>query len=260
MSSAMVMAGPGQHPEIETRPVPSPGPGEAVVRVRGSSLNYHDTVNLMGLISGPWPRVPMTDGCGEVVAVADDVRTVTVGDRVMGAFNPFWLDGTMTRANRRWIPGDHGDGWLTQHRAYPATALVRAPSHLSDVEAATLVCAGHTAWSSLQTASITAGDVVVTLGTGGVSLYTLQLAKAMGAAVVVTSSSDAKLDVARSLGADHVVNDDSTPDWESLVLEITEGRGADLVVDLGGPDTLRRSVAATRMDGTVAVVGVLSGF
>ncbi|MGI9603201.1 MAG: zinc-dependent alcohol dehydrogenase family protein, partial [Acidimicrobiales bacterium] len=133
-------------------------------------------------------------------------------------------------------------------------------SHLSDVEAATLVCAGHTAWSSLQTASITAGDVVVTLGTGGVSLYTLQLGKAMGAAVVVTSSSNAKLEVARSLGADHVVNYDSTPDWESQVLEITEGRGADLVVDLGGADTLRRSVAATRMDGTVAVVGVLSGF
>ncbi len=256
----MVMAGPGEAPVPELRPVPDPVPGEAVVRVRASSLNYHDMVNLMGMIRGPWPRVPMTDGCGEVVAVGDDVRGIAVGDRVVGAFNPGWLDGTLTGQNRPVLPGDTGDGWLQQHMVFPANALVVVPPHLSDVEAATLVCAGTTAWSSLRTGDVKAGDVVVTLGTGGVSIYVLQLAKACGAIVVVTSSSDEKLEVARSLGADHVVNYRSTPDWEKSVVEITDGRGADLVVDLGGPDTLPRAIAATRMDGTVAVVGGLSGF
>jgi NADPH:quinone reductase-like Zn-dependent oxidoreductase len=260
MSIAMVMAGPGEAPAPEERPIPEPGPGEAVVAVRASSMNFHDMVNLMGMINGPWPRVPMTDGCGEVVAVADGVRGVAVGDRVVGAFNPRWHDGTLTKANRRGIPGDAGDGWLQQHMVFPADALVLAPQHLSDVEAATMVCAGTTAWSALRTADVKPGDVVVTLGTGGVSMYALRLAKACGATVIVTSSSDEKLEVARSAGADHGVNYRTTEEWDRSVLEITGGRGADLVVDLGGPDTLGRAITATRLDGTVAVVGVLSGF
>ena len=256
----MVMDSPGEAPRPVSRPVPEPGPGQAVVAVRASSMNYHDLVNLTGLIRGPWPRVPMTDGCGEVVAVAPDVEEVAVGDRVVGAFHPLWLDGALTRQKHRVTPGDTGDGWLQQHMVYPANALVAAPAHLSHGEAATLVCAGVTAWSALRAGSVEAGDVVVTQGTGGVSMYAVQLAAARGATVVVTSSSDEKLQTARSLGARHLINYRSTPEWHKAVIDITDGRGADLVIDLGGEHTLARSIKAARMDGTVAVIGVLSGF
>jgi NADPH:quinone reductase-like Zn-dependent oxidoreductase len=260
MYTAMVMTEPGKPVEPVQRAIPEPGPGEAVVRVRGSSLNYHDVVNLMGLIKGPWPRVPMSDGAGEVVAVAEDVRSVSVGDRVMSTFHPRWLDGRLTRAVRAVVPGDTHDGWLQQYVAFPAVALAPAPSHLTDVEAASLVCAGTTAWSALRGAGVQPGDVVVTQGTGGVSLFAVQLAKAHGATVILTSSSDDKLAIGQSLGADHVVNYRETPDWERAVREITGGEGADLVLDLGGPESLGRSIRATRMDGHVAIIGVLSGF
>ena len=257
---AMVMSGPGAALEATERPVPEPRPGEALVRVRGSNLNYHDLVNLMGLIDGPWPRVPLTDGAGEVVAVGDGVRELAVGDRVVGAFHPDWLAGRLTRANGRATPGDTQDGWLQQHLAFPAAALVVAPPHLDDAEASTLVCAGTTAWNAVDTAGVRPGDVVVTQGTGGVSCFVVQLAKARGATVVLTSSSDDKLEIGRALGADHLVNYATTPEWERVVREFTGGDGADLVVDLGGTETLARSVKATRSDGHVAIVGVLSGF
>ena len=256
----MVMDGPGEAPRPVSRPVPEPGAGEAVVAVRASSMNYHDLVNLMGLIRGPWPRVPMTDGCGEVVAVAPDVQDVAVGDRVIGAFHPLWLDGSLTKAKHRITPGDTGDGWLQQHVAYPANALVAPPAHLSHGEAATLVCAGVTAWSALRAGGVKAGDVVVTQGTGGVSMYAVQLAAARGATVVVTSSSDEKLQTARDLGAHHLINYRSTPEWHTAVIDMTDGLGADLVIDLGGEHTLAQSVKAARIEGTVAVIGVLSGF
>lgn len=257
---AMVLAEAGAPLQTVQRPVPEPGPDEALVRVGGSSMNYHDLVNLLGLIPGPFPRVPMSDGAGEVVAVGDDVSGCRPGDRVFGAFHPRWHEGRLTRQRRAEVPGDTGDGWLQQYVCFPADALIPAPAHLDDVESATLGCAGTTAWSALEGANIGSGDVVVTLGTGGVSLFALQLAKLRGATVVVTSSSDAKLDTARSLGADHTVNYRTTPEWERAVREITDGDGADLVVDLGGQQTLPRSVRAARMDGHVAVIGVLSGF
>jgi NADPH:quinone reductase-like Zn-dependent oxidoreductase len=260
MYTAMVMPEAGKPVEPVERPIPRPGPGEVVVRVRASSLNYHDVVNLMGLIKGPWPRVPMSDGAGAVVAIGDDVRTFSVGDRVIGTFHPRWLDGRLTRAVRAAVPGDTEDGWLQQYILFPVDALVPAPSHLTDVEAATLVCAGTTAWSALRGARVQPGDVVVTQGTGGVSLFAVQLAKAHGATVILTSSSDDKLAIGRSLGADHLVNYRDTPDWERAVREITSGEGADLVLDLGGPESLGRSIRATRMDGHVAIIGVLSGF
>src|SRR5215207_8342863 len=248
----MVMPGPGAALERTERPVPEPGPGEAIVRVRGSNLNYHDLVNLMGLIDGPWPRVPLTDG--------DGVSGLAVGDRVVGAFHPEWLAGRLTRANGRATPGDTCDGWLQQHMAFPAAALVGVPSHLDDAAASTLVCAGTTAWNAVETAGVRPGDVVVTQGTGGVSCFVVQLAKARGATVILTSSSDEKLEIGRALGADHLVNYTTQPEWERVVRELTDGDGADLVVDLGGTETLARSVKATRSDGHIAIVGVLSGF
>jgi NADPH:quinone reductase-like Zn-dependent oxidoreductase len=256
----MVMAGPGAALELTERALPEPRPGEAVVRVGGSNLNYHDLVNLMGLIDGPWPRVPLSDGAGEVMAVGDGVTGLAVGDRVVGAFHPEWFTGRLTRANGRATPGDTMDGWLQQHMTFPAAALVPAPPHLDHAEASTLVCAGTTAWNAVDTAGVRSGDVVVTQGTGGVSCYVVQLAKARGATVILTSSSDEKLDVGRALGADHLVNYRTQPEWERVVRELTGGDGADLVVDLGGTETLARSVKATRSDGHVAIVGVLSGF
>jgi NADPH:quinone reductase-like Zn-dependent oxidoreductase len=257
---AMEMAGPGLPPAPVERIMPHPAPREAVVRVHASSMNFHDAVNLMGLLDGPWPRVPMSDGAGDVVSIGSQVTNVGVGDRVIGAFHPGWVDGRPTRENKREMPGDSRDGWLQQYQLFPAEALIHVPGYLTDSEAATLPCAGTTAWSALEIGHVGAGDIVVTQGTGGVSLYALQLAKARGATVILTSSSDEKLEVGHTLGADLLINYRTTPDWEIEVRRLTDGRGADLVVDLGGQDTLGRSVKATRVDGAVAIVGVLSGF
>jgi NADPH:quinone reductase-like Zn-dependent oxidoreductase len=257
---AMEMAGPGLPPAPVERIVPNPAPNEALVRVHASSMNFHDVVNLMGFLNGPWPRVPMSDGVGEVVSIGDQVTNVGVGDRVIGAFHPDWIDGRPTPENKREMPGDSRDGWLQQYQLFPAVGLIHVPDYLTNHEAATLPCAGTTAWSALEIGHVGAGDVVVTQGTGGVSLYALQLAKARGATVILTSSSDEKLEVGRTLGADLLINYCATPDWEVEVRKLTNGRGADLVVDLGGQDTLGRSVTATRVDGAVAIIGVLSGF
>ncbi len=256
--TARVMPGAGLPLEIDKRPVPRPRSGEAVVRLRATSMNFHDYVNLVGLIPGPWPRVPMTDGCGEVVSVGEGVSKIAVGDRVTIAFYPRWPSGPPTAAVKRECPGDTGDGCLQQYFCVPASALVQVPAYLSDLEAATLPCAAVTAWMALRGGGIKAGDVVVVEGTGGVSLFVLQLAKASGATVVLTSSSDEKLAVGRSLGADHLVNYCEKADWHREVLQVTDG-GADIVVDVGGPDTLGKAVQAVRVAGYVAMVGVLTG-
>lgn len=258
-NAAMVMPGAGEPVVIEEREVPRPGPSDVIVRVHACSLNFHDLVNLMGLIKGPWPRVPCTDGAGEVVAVGSDVTTWAVGDRVFGAFYPLWLAGEPNRQNKREVAGDTSDGWLQQFVRFPANALIRVPSGLTYEDAATLPCAATTAWSALRVGNLKPGDHVVVQGSGGVSVFALQLAKAHGATVTATSSSDDKLAVLRTLGADHLVNYRENPDWERCVREIAPD-GVDLVVDVGGPDTLGKSIAATRIGGTIVVVGGLSGF
>ena len=256
----MVMNGPGAPLEKVERPVDEPGPGQVLVKVNASSLNFHDNINLMGLLPGPWPRVPMSDGAGEVVAAGPGVDGLQVGDRVMGAFHPGWLDGPPTPEAKRELPGDTGDGWLQQYRVADVNGLVRTPDHLSDVESATIPCAGVTAWSALAEANIGEGDVVVTQGTGGVSLFAAQLARALDATVILTSSSDDKLKIGSDLGATHLVNYRTTPQWDTEVKRLTAGRGADLVVDLGGPATVAQSVHSARVGGTIAVIGVLGGF
>jgi NADPH:quinone reductase-like Zn-dependent oxidoreductase len=257
---AIVMTGPGEPVRTVERPVDEPGPGQVLVKVNASSLNFHDNVNLIGLLPGPWPRVPMTDGAGEVVAIGPGVDELRSGDRVMGAFHPGWHDGLPTPEAKHEVPGDNCDGWLQQYRVADVTGLVRTPEHLSDVEAATIPCAGVTAWSALVEANVGEGDVVVTQGTGGVSLFALQLARTRGATVILTSSSDDKLQVGSDLGATHLVNYRTSPDWETEVKRLTDGRGAKLVVDLGGPATLAHSLHSAAMGGTIAVIGVLSGF
>jgi NADPH:quinone reductase-like Zn-dependent oxidoreductase len=254
------MPGAGEPLQEIERELPTPDPGEALVRVGGSSLNYHDQVNLLGLISGPWPRSPMSDGAGEVVAVGAGVRTLGTGHRVLSTFHPEWREGPATPASKRMLPGDTTDGWLKQYVCAAAEALVPAPEHLSDPEASTLVCAGTTAWTALQAGGVGAGSTVVAQGTGGVSIFVLQLAKALGAHVILTSSSDAKLEVGRTLGADEVINYRTTPDWGKEVRRLTGGRGADVIVDIGGGSTLEQSCRAAAMNGTVSVVGGLGGF
>lgn len=178
----------------------------------------------------------------------------------MGAFYPRWLDGPPTPEGRAELPGDSGDGWLQQYRIARVSELVTAPAHLTDVEAATLPCAGVTAWNALAAAGVGPGDIVVTQGTGGVSLFATQFAHALGATVILTSSSDDKLQIGSRLGATYLINYSTTPDWEHEVRRLSEGRGADAVIDVGGPQTLTHSIRAVRMGGTVTVTGVLTGF
>ena len=258
---AMVMPAPGEPLQRVEREVGEPEAHEAVVRLHASSMNYHDLVNLQGNIrGGPWPRVPMSDGAGEVVSIGEQVRHVAVGDRVCAGFSPRWLRGEPTPGLRGDVLGDTRDGCLQQYLRISADALVKVPAHLDDSEAATLPCAGVTAWTALREGGIKAGDVVVAQGTGGVSLYVVQLAKAFGAEVILTSSSDEKLKTGRNLGADHVINYRTTPEWGKRVRQLTGGRGVDIVVDVGGEATLPQSVIATRMRGTIAIVGILSGY
>ncbi|MEO5841099.1 MAG: NAD(P)-dependent alcohol dehydrogenase [Acidimicrobiales bacterium] len=258
--TAMVMRTAGSAPEPEERPIPEPGQGEALVRLRATSMNYHDLVNLRGVIRGPWPRVPMSDGTGEVVALGPGVAHLAVGQRVNLPFSPLWLSGPPSWDRPVEVLGDTSDGCLQQYRCMAAIALVPVPDSLSFAEAATLPCAGVTAWSSLRAGALEPGDVVLVQGTGGVSMLALQLAKAHGATVIATSSSDDKLKVATALGADHVVNYRTTPDWHVATREMTGGRGADIVIDVGGAGTIAKSVKATTAGGTIAIVGGLEGF
>ena len=244
---------------MEAAPVRAPGPGEVLMRVHASSLNRRDVAVLRGFYPvGPRERlVPLSDGAGEIVAVGDGVDQWRAGDRVLGTFHPDWKHGPATPAAKRPVPGDTCDGWLQQYVRTAADSVVAAPEHLPDPEAATLVCAGTTAWSAIAAAGdIGPGSTVVTLGTGGVSLFVVQLAKALGARVILTSSSDEKLAAA---GADEGINYRTRPDWEREVRALTDGRGADLVVDLGGAETLAHSIRGARMGGTVVIAGVLSG-
>ncbi|QPC91799.1 NAD(P)-dependent alcohol dehydrogenase [Mesorhizobium sp. INR15] len=236
-------------------------PGEVLVRIRASSLNFHDHLVMLGKIPCADGRVPMTDGAGEVVAVGDGVDEFKPGDMVVSTFFPNWLGGEPTPAVKRNIPGDSIDGYASEYVCKPAHAFTKAPAGYTAVEAATLTCAGVTAWRGLVVAGqVRSGDAVLILGTGGVSLFALQFAKAAGARVIATSSSEAKLEELKRFGADEVINYKTVPDWGQKAKELTGGRGVDHVVEVGGPATLAQSIAACRMGGHIALVGVLTGF
>jgi NADPH:quinone reductase-like Zn-dependent oxidoreductase len=258
---AMVLSAYGQPLASEVREPRQPGPGEALIRVKATSVNFHDFVGVMGGIPRlPLPRVPFSDLCGEVEAVGDGVRRVAPGDRVSANFFPNWIGGRPEGQFMSPVFGDQVDGFLQTHATVRADALVKVPAHLSDAEVATLGCAGLTAWRSVVVEAATkAGDVVVVQGTGGVSVFALGFAKMLGATVILTSSSNEKLEHGRQLGADHLVNYRAEPDWDRKVTEITGGRGADLIVDVGGADTFPRAVKAAKIDGHISIIGVLSG-
>lgn len=239
----------------------SPGPGEIRVRVHGSSLNYHDYLVSTGAIPTADGRIPMADGAGVVEAVGEGVTELAPGDSVVSLFFPQWQTGPANVSDFAGTPGDGIDGYAREVVVRPATWFTRAPRNYSFTEAATITTAGLTAWRALVVdGGLKAGDTVLALGTGGVSIFALQIAKIMGATVIITSSSDEKLERARKLGADHTINYKTTPEWGKQVLDVTGGRGVDHVIEVGGPGTLPQSLTALARCGHIALIGVLTGF
>ncbi len=246
---------------IGERPDPTPGAGEICVRVHASSLNFHDYAVVSGMLPVSDGRIPMSDGAGVVAAVGAGVTRFAVGDKVMSTFFPNWAGGPVSGEHTRGVPGDHVDGFAAEYVALPATAFTRIPRGYSFEEAATLPCAALTAWRALFVENATKpGDVVLTQGSGGVSVFAIQLAKAAGATVIATSSSQAKLDRLAALGADHLINYRDTSEWGVKARELTGGRGVDVVVEIGGAGTLAQSIEATRIGGHISLIGVLAGW
>jgi NADPH:quinone reductase-like Zn-dependent oxidoreductase len=240
---------------------PEPAAGQILVRIRASSLNYHDYAVVTGMMPADDGRIPMSDGAGEVVAVGEGVTAFSLGDKVMSTFFPDWPAGPVSAERTLGIPGDHIDGFAAEYVCMPVSAFTRMPEGYSFEEAATLPCAALTAWRALFVENdIRSGTTVLTLGTGGVSIFAVQMAKAVGARVISTSSSDAKLGKLTDLGADHVINYRETPEWGARVLELTDGRGVDEVVEVGGPGTLPQSITAVRVGGHITLIGVLTGW
>ena len=245
---------------IDIEDAPAPGPNEITVALKASSLNFHDYAVVKGMIKADEGRIPMSDGAGEVVAVGSEVEDFAVGDAVVSTFFPYWHEGSTPPGAFTCVPGDGIDGYAREAVTMPAHAFTRQPKGLSHLQAATLTCAGVTAWRALFVDDdIKPGDTVLVQGTGGVSIFALQLAKAAGARVIATSSSDKKLERVRALGADETINYKSCEEWGKRVLDLTDGRGVDCTVEIGGPGTLNRSIQATRVGGHIALIGVLTG-
>jgi NADPH:quinone reductase-like Zn-dependent oxidoreductase len=247
--------------EFVERAVPPPGADEVLVGVRAVSFNYRDLMVVKGLYNPKMnlPRIPCSDGAGEVVAIGSGVTRWKPGDRVAGIFMQNWLDGPPTAAKTRGALGGDIDGMLSEFAVLNEDGLVAIPDHLSFQEAATLPCAAVTAWNALAAGDLMPGATVLILGTGGVSLFALQFARLKGARVIGISSSDEKLERAGALGLDAGLNYRENPDWDRWAMEQTGGEGVDLVVEVGGLGTLVRSLKSIRRGGTVAQVGVLSG-
>ncbi len=243
-------------------PAPKPGPRQVLVKVAACSLNFRDLAIVLGTYRMPVrPNlVPLSDGAGEVVEVGAGVTRVKVGARVAGCFFQRWVAGPFLADTHASALGGSIDGMLAQYVVLEEDGVVFLPAHLSFEEGATLPCAAVTAWHALaEHAHIVAGETVLVQGTGGVSIFALQLARLMGAQVIVTSSSEQKLARAKELGAAHGVNYKTVPDWDKAVVELTGGAGVDHVVEVGGPATLAQSLRAIRVGGKVTMIGVLSG-
>jgi NADPH:quinone reductase-like Zn-dependent oxidoreductase len=247
---------------LAERATPPPGPGQVLVRMRANSINYRDLLNILDPSARgiAYPRIPNSDGAGDVVEVGEGVTRFRVGDRVVGMFFQNWTAGGITTEAMASALGGPIDGVLCDHAVLEQDGVVPIPAHLSYDEAATLPCAGLTAWHILVgLGQIKAGNTVLILGTGGVSIFALQFARLHGARAIVTSSSDEKLARAVKLGAWRTINYRAEADWEKKVLELTYGRGVDLIAEVGGPGTLEKSVQAVRVGGAIGLVGGLTG-
>ncbi len=241
-------------------PDPKAGRGEVLVRLRAATLNFVDVAIATGHFPGAaFPMIPVADGAGEVAALGEGVSGLAVGDRVIPHFMPNWQGGAITSRHVAAMRGITLPGSLAEYVAVPAASLVALPAHLDFVQGAALPIAATTAWNAVRSAQIRPGSVVALLGTGGVSVFALQFAKACGATVILASSSDDKLERVRQLGADHLINYRTTPAWDEEVLKLTGGRGADLVVETVGGATMARSLNAAAVGGTVFTVGFITG-
>ncbi|HBX9991809.1 TPA: NAD(P)-dependent alcohol dehydrogenase [Klebsiella variicola] len=262
---AVVLNSPGGLENVRLKQLPDPGkPGYGQIRValHATSLNFHDLLVASGAVPSADQRILMADGAGIVEATGEGVSEFRPGDRVISTFFPQWPDGTPFESvgDFQLTPGDGCDGFATEYVIRPASHFTHSPQGWSHAEAATLTTSGLTAWRALVVdAKLKAGDTVLTLGTGGVSVTALQIAKSMGAKVIATSSSDEKLARLGELGADHLINYRTNPRWGKIVKEITNGRGADVIVEIGGPGTLTQSIEAVRIGGHIALIGVLTG-
>lgn len=242
--------------KIVDEPVPVPGPGQVLVRVRATALNFRDLALLTGMVPAPVKAdvVPLSDAAGEIDAVGPGVTRFVAGDRVIGSFFPTWFGGPFETEVETYAL--ELDGWLTEYKLVDAESLIAAPDGLSFEEAATLVCAGVTAWTAL--AGVRAGDIVLTQGTGGVSIFAVQIAKALGARVIATTSSADKAARLRELGADEVINYRDDPEWGATARALTD-RGADRIVETVGAASLAQSIKAIAPSGQISLVGVLGG-
>lgn len=247
--------------ELREAQAPAPGPGEIKVRVRAASLNFRDGLVVNGYFPAPDGLIPLSDGAGEVLEVGGGVTGFASGDSVVSTFHPKWLDGHMDRADLDNSPGGPADGFACEEVTRLATHFTKAPRNLSHLEAATLTCAGVTAWRAVVTdGQVKPGECVLIQGTGGVSLFALQFAKAAGATVIATSSSADKLERLRELGADYVINHVENPEWGQTVLSLTSGQGVEHIVEVGGPNTLRQTFIAARTGAHIAIIGAVAGF
>src|SRR5215472_12617108 len=243
---------------LQPSPDPRPRPTDVLMRVRASSLNYRDLMVLKGGGRGPTKLgvIPLSDGAGEVAAVGDGVTRVKVGDRIAGCFHPRWFGGSISPDYLTDRLGANLDGMLAEYAVLNEEALVHVPSHLPFEEAATLPCAAVTAWVALTGhRRVTAGDTVLTQGSGGVSVFALQFARILGARVIATTSTSEKAGRLKALGASEVINYTETPDWDVKVRELTDGRGVDCVVEIGGPGTIAMSLKALDVGGHVSLIG-----
>lgn len=244
------------------RPTPEPQAKQVLVKMHAASLNYRDLLVAKGAYGAKEfkPITPLSDGAGEVVAIGEGVTRVQVGDRVAGIFMQDFIDGKLTREKSDSALGGAIAGVLAEYVIFHENGLVNIPNHLTYEEAATLPCAAVTAWNALITEGrLKAGDIVLLLGTGGVSIFALQFAKQMGAQVIITSSQDEKLEKAKQLGADIGINYKNTPNWDKEVWEITHKQGVNHVVEVGGADTLNKSLKSVAYGGNIALIGVLTG-
>ncbi len=241
--------------------IPRPGRGQVLVRIKAVSLNYRDLLMVTGNYSRglKLPLVPLSDGTGEVVEAGEGVTRWKAGDRVIPTFFQNWLAGGITPDAPASALGGACDGVLQEYALFGEEGLVPLPHHLSFEEGATLPCAGVSAWNCLYSGGLICGETVLVLGSGGVSVFALQLARAAGARVIATSGSDAKAERLKGLGASDVINYRTDPAWDKRVLELTDGTGVDIVVEVGGAGTLAQSIKATRMGGHISLLGVLAG-
>ena len=262
MSKAIILQPGGgyQNVTVDSREAAAPKAGEITVRLHANSLNYHDFAVVSGMWGPTEPRIPMADGAGEVIAVGAGVTEFKVGDAVVSTFFPTWQAGKPMVEGFATVPGDGIDGYARELVTATVESFTLAPIGWGHLASSTLTTAALTAWRALMSDDhLKPGDTVLVQGTGGVSIFALQFAKLAGATVIATSSSEAKLEKLKALGADHLINYKTTPQWGTLARDMSGGQGVDHVVEVGGPATLEQSMLAARVGGHVSVIGILTG-